>query len=183
MICESEAWKRDLEKWRARLGRLANDYDSRSYVAVEKAIFYSAFIMRKLFDCPTKISDTAKQLKIPTERYVVPIGKINLLRHIFNEDDFLNPRAFREQRYLREICGILIHSLAFEVVCDENKIIGFLVTSDNCNEGNKIKNIFFVNVKDWLNCMKTIVADEVAAIHYSVKEKDSIWEYEVKVDA
>lgn len=182
MIWESEPWKRDLENWRTKLAHRANNYDSRSYITVEKAIFYSAFIMRKLFDCPTKIRDTTKQLKIPTERYTVPIEKINLLKHIINEDDFLSQRAFHEQRRLKEICGILIHSLAFELIYNEGKILGFFVTSDNCNVDNEIKNVFFINIKDWLSCMETIIADEVTSIHYSAKKKGSIWQYEVKVN-
>ena len=41
---------------------LAED-DDRAYTVIEKAIFYSAFIIRKLIDCKGKVSDEVDKYK------------------------------------------------------------------------------------------------------------------------
>ena len=56
MIYESYPWKRDLMRRRSLIlryntaERLSHDDDDKTYTIIEKAIFYSAFIIRKLID-------------------------------------------------------------------------------------------------------------------------------------
>ena len=42
---------------------LLSEDDDRAYTVIEKAIFYSAFIIRKLIDCKGKVSDEVDKYK------------------------------------------------------------------------------------------------------------------------
>ena len=62
MILESWPWKQDLLRRKSLLIRYnTSDHllenEERAYTNIEKAIFYSAFIIRKLIDCGGKLSD------------------------------------------------------------------------------------------------------------------------------
>lgn len=63
---ESSPWKEDLKRRRQLLlqyntkEHFEKDED-KAYTVIEKAIFYSAFIIRKLLDCNGKMSDEADQ--------------------------------------------------------------------------------------------------------------------------
>ena len=62
MIYESYPWKQDLLRRRRLIQKynsseLHGKNDERAYTVIEKAIFYSAFIIRKLIDCKGKVSD------------------------------------------------------------------------------------------------------------------------------
>ena len=66
MIHESYPWKQDL----LRRKRLILKYncanllsDDSAYTVIEKAVFYSAFIIRKLIDCRVKVSDEVDAYK------------------------------------------------------------------------------------------------------------------------
>lgn len=66
---ESGPWKEDLKRRRQLLlqyntkEHFEKDED-KAYTVIEKAIFYSAFIIRKLLDCNGKMSDEADQYAI-----------------------------------------------------------------------------------------------------------------------
>ncbi len=68
MVYESYPWKQDLLR-RKRLilnyntaEHFAKNEDS-TYTVLEKAVFYSAFIIRKLIDCRGKLSDDADHMR------------------------------------------------------------------------------------------------------------------------
>ena len=68
MIYESHPWKQDLLRRRRLIQKynraeLLSEDDDRAYTVIEKAIFYSAFIIRKLIDCKGKVSDEVDKYK------------------------------------------------------------------------------------------------------------------------
>lgn len=71
--------------------------DGRAYTIIEKAIFYSAFIIRKLIDCKGKVSDEVDAY-IFHLKGVRPIKEIDLL-HRWPEDSTHNWR--HEETYTR----------------------------------------------------------------------------------
>ena len=78
---ESSPWKEDLKRRRQLLlqyntkEHFEKDED-KAYTVIEKAIFYSAFIIRKLLDCNGKMSDEADQYAIKVTEWK-PTRKIN----------------------------------------------------------------------------------------------------------
>lgn len=80
MIFESYPWKIDLLRWKKVLLKYNRPWrfhikDEKTYTKVEKAIFYSAFIIRKLIDCGGKLSDKA-------DIYTMSAKSIKPLKHI-----------------------------------------------------------------------------------------------------
>lgn len=66
MIHESHAWKEDLLKYRNTLQEYNNAIKNRKtfidtkeniFALIEKCIFYSAFVIRKLIECKHKVSE------------------------------------------------------------------------------------------------------------------------------
>ena len=83
MIYESYPWKQDLLR-RKRLiqqynhPELLGDDNDRAYTVIEKAIFYSAFIIRKLIDCKGKVSDEVDKYSF-TIKGLQPEKEVNFM--------------------------------------------------------------------------------------------------------
>ena len=95
--------------------------DDRAYTVIEKAIFYSAFIIRKLIDCKGKVSDKVDKY-IFRLKGVRPIKEIDLV-HRWPDDDTHNWE--HEETYTKpgaEICNWLIHSYVFFLSYTRNYI-------------------------------------------------------------
>lgn len=69
MIFESFPWKQDLRRRKNLIIKYntAEHFeknDDTTYTVIEKAIFYSAFIIRKLIDCGGKLSDESENYSL-----------------------------------------------------------------------------------------------------------------------
>ena len=135
------------------------DKDDRAYTVIEKAIFYSAFIIRKLIDCKGKVSDEVDKY-IFHLKGVLPVNETNLL-HRWSEADTHNWE--HEETYTKlgtDICNWLIHSYFFFLSYDENGVIdGFYVSSDY--DRNKI--LYRIELKDYLAYMDFVGKDHVVS--------------------
>ena len=117
MIYESYPWKQDLLRRRRLIKKynradLLSEDDDRAYTVIEKAIFYSAFITRKLIDCKGKVSDEVDKYKFHLKG-VRPIKEIDLI-HRWPDEDTHNWE--HEEAYTKsgtDICNWLIHSYIF----------------------------------------------------------------------
>lgn len=178
MSYESHPWKQDL----LRRKRLIHKYnraeflvedDDRAYTVIEKAIFYSAFIIRKLIDCKGKVSDEVDQY-IFHLKGVRPIKEIDLM-HRWPDEDTHNWE--HEEAYTKsgaEICNWLIHSYIFFLSYDENGTIdGFYVSSDY----DRNKMLYRIELKDWLAYMDFVGKDYVVAMcmHADEGKKDYVY--------
>lgn len=90
MILESWPWKQDLLRRKSLLIRYnTSDHllenEERAYTTIEKAIFYSAFIIRKLIDCGGKLSDEADKYSIHAKS-IRPLKHIDIM-HRWPEED------------------------------------------------------------------------------------------------
>lgn len=89
---ESGPWKEDLKRRRQLLlqyntkEHFEKDED-KAYTVIEKAIFYSAFIIRKLLDCNGKMSDEADQYVIKVTEWK-PTRKITVMHRWPREGEF-----------------------------------------------------------------------------------------------
>ena len=90
MIFESSPWKQDLRKRKNLIIKYntADHFeknDDATYTVIEKAIFYSAFIIRKLIDCGGKLSDEAENYSLKAFS-VQPLKPVDLLHRWPKED-------------------------------------------------------------------------------------------------
>lgn len=175
MIYESFPWKQDLKKQIKLILKYNNTKkilsdEEKSFSLVEKAIFYSAFIVRKLMDCPTKLSDDACQYSIGVKK-IRPLKSINLRcywpevdSHDWENESSITIRA-------RSICNFLIHSYVFFFEFDEEfGIKSFYVSSDY----DKNKTLYKISMSDWIRYIDFIATDSVvsATLIYDDKTKE-----------
>lgn len=182
MIHESYAWKEDLLQRKEEIIRfnchteLLKEEKSDEEIAtihIEKGIFYTAFIIRKLLDCKSKLSDEA-------DKYALNVKIYNAKKHldIINKyadndmHDWNNPITKTKQG--RNVCNWLIHSFVFMFNYDEEqkKYVSFLVSSDN----DRNKYIYEITFSDWIKYVDFIASDDIVEleIKYDDKHKERI---------
>lgn len=173
MIHESYPWKQDLYKsykWIAKYNtvkQLQRKSDI-AYTKIEKAIFYSAFIIRKLIDCKTKVSAEVDRYSLTVEK-VQPLKSFDLFHTIVSNDshDWENPQELTILG--KKICNWLIHSHIFFVLENKAGIIeGFGVSSDY----DKNKALYIVSLRDWVSFMKFVASDDVVRLSIDYKNGD-----------
>lgn len=92
MVYESYPWKRDLLRRKNLILRyntknqIAKNEEA-AYSVIEKGIFYSAFIIRKLIDCAGKTSDEVNRYQLTTEA-VMPRKPIDVLHRWPTEESY-----------------------------------------------------------------------------------------------
>jgi len=176
MIYDSYPWKKDL----LRRKQLILKYNTQehfekdekaAYTVLEKAVFYSAFIIRKLIDCEM-LSDEADIYSLKVKIYK---PKQQVYRYIIADEESHNLDHFQKKTVKgKDVCNWLIHSYIFNFVWNENTQIseGFFVASDF--DRNKL--LYYVGINDWIDYMDFIVTDSVVATssYYDGKEKDFV---------
>lgn len=178
MIFESLPWKQDLQRRKNLIIKYntAEHFeksDDTTYTVIEKAIFYSAFIIRKLIDCGGKLSDEAEKYSLRAFA-VQPLRSVNLL-HRWPEEDSHDWENEREVIVAgKSVCNWLIHSYMFFVVFNEENVVdSFSVTSDF--DRNKI--LYRIPLSEWIAYMDYIASDDIVSIssHYDTKVGDYIY--------
>ena len=177
MISDSYSWKRDLLRRKSLLEKysasvLTDEEDNYAYMVLEKAVFYSAFIIRKLIECKTKVSDRVDNHSIRVKQYSTTGMNIHLLRKI-NADshDWTNGKAITVNG--RRICNSLIHSYLFAFGYGESgKVEGFFVSGDR----DRNKWVYYVNLADWIRYIDIVGHDSIVemSLHFNEKEKDYV---------
>ena len=166
MIYESYPWKQDLLR-RKRLilkyncaDLLSEDHEDRAYTVLEKAIFYSAFIIRKLIDCKTKVSDDVDAYKLVLTG-IRPCKNIDWMHRWPDEDNYDWDHVTSYTKSGEEVCNWLIHSYVFFFGFDgSGKIDSFYVSSDF--DRNKL--LYRIELKDWISYMEFVGSDYVVAL-------------------
>jgi len=183
MVYESYPWKQDL-LCRKRLILKYNNYEQfeknedTAYTVIEKGIFYSAFIIRKLIDCKGKLSDDAENYEFQVKARK-PLRQINLMQRWPEEDshDWENEVILTVNG--KNICNWLIHSYIFFTVSDEKTpFSSFCVSSDY----DRNKYLYMISMDDWIKYMDFIGTDYVVAItsHYDEAKKDFVYDQKTR---
>jgi len=172
LVFESYPWKHDLQRRRILIikhnteERFDNNFEA-TYTVLEKCVFYSAFIIRKLIDCGGKLSDEA-------DKYTIPVKAIKPIKHIdymnrWPEEDSHDWENEKEVTLTgKSLCNSLIHSYIFFFEFAENgSVISFCVSSDF----DKNKMLYKITLADWLNYMTFIATDDIVSLstHYDEK--------------
>lgn len=151
---------------------LDND-DARAYTVIEKAIFYSAFIIRKLIDCKGMVSDDVDEYLFHLKG-IRPIKEIDYMHRWPDEDSHDWEHEVTYTKCGTNVCNWLIHSYLFCFSGDENGVIdGFYVSSDY--DKNKI--LYRVELKEWLAYMDYVSSDFIVAtcLHVDKNKNDYVF--------
>jgi hypothetical protein len=166
MIYESHPWKQDLIDKKLQIQKyntskyFNGDNDDQAYTAIEKGIFYSAFIIRKLIDCKCKVSNEVDNYTLSLRAFT-PKRQIDLLHRWPDGEnfDFNNPQLHIKTG--TQVCNWLIHSYVFCLCHDEHGTVdSFLVSSDY--DSNKV--LYCVDLNDWLDYMDFVGTDDIVVM-------------------
>lgn len=172
MVYESYPWKQDLRR-RKRLIQKYNTAerfehnDDTTYTVIEKAIFYSAFIIRKLIDCRGKLSDEADNYSIHVKS-IKPLKRVDNL-HRWPEEDSHDWENEKNQTVAgKDVCNWLIHSYLFFAEFVENgPMLSFCVSSDY----DRNKMLYKITIDDWMNYIDFIASDDIVSLSSQFDEK------------
>lgn len=178
MIFESYPWKQDLHRRKNLLLKynkadLFETNEEGTYTVIEKAIFYSAFIARKLIDCGGKLSDEAENYSMRVYS-VRPIKRVDNM-HRWPEEDSHDWDNEQETTVAgKNVCNWLIHSFMFYLVFNEDGVVdSFSVTSDF--DRNKI--LYRIPLKAWIDYIEYIATDDIVSLssHYDPKKNEYVY--------
>ena len=147
--------------------------EEKAYTVIEKVIFYSAFIIRKLLDCNGKMSDEADRYTIKVTEWK-PTRQITVMHRSPGEGEFDWEKGKTKSVLGNKVCNWLIHSFVFLTEENENKTIkSFFVSSDY----DKNKVTYQVGLSEWEKYMKFIATDWVVSLHshYDEKKQDYVF--------
>jgi hypothetical protein len=172
MIHESYPWKDDLLENANEIERAcANHTGSEDrYLILEKMVFISAFIMRKLLDS-NKLSSIFETVTVTCTEHIFKSEKVDNKREYqdFVSDelyDFDNPTE--EQVKLRKILGIIIHSNIFSIAAGEDEAIeGFFVNS----EVSRQEGLWLIGFPPFISLMRR-VGEDYPAVSRAVYDID-----------
>ena len=171
MIYESYPWKQDLLQRKRLILKyncadfLSEDNYDRSYTVIEKAVFYSAFIIRKLIDCKVKVSDEVDAYKF-TLKGVRPLKNVDLMHRWPDEGTHDWEHEMTYTKSGADICNWIIHSLVFFFVFDASgeRIDSFCVSSDF--DRNKL--LYRIDLNDWIKYMEFVGNDSVVSMSVQI---------------
>ena len=176
MIHESYPWKQDL----LRRKRLILKYncanllsEDSAYTVIERAVFYSAFIIRKLIDCRVKVSDEVDAYKFTLKGFR-PLRNVDVMHRWPDENSHdWEHEAMTCTKSGKEICNWLIHSHIFFLGFDEDeKIDSFFVSSDY----DRNKMLYRIELKDWIAYMEFVGSDSIVDLemHFDRCKKEYV---------
>ena len=190
MIFESWYWKRELvelltcfEAWSPKhiTGFKTEDWYSENGFQLERSLFYSALIIRRLIDS-NKITDqlrgksiqlnTLRSLKEAPHTTLSLLGSVDILKHF----DFESPKTEHFSPYT--IASEIVHSFTLEFIANdsEDDLDSILVASE--------KNQFLRAVKIpkpvWVALLNDFINDQVSELRVSRTSMESNPKIELK---
>lgn len=175
MIYESYYFKEELLRLRRYIKRFRYDYEKDNTYLIDKYIFYSAFIIRKLIESD-KLTNECENLILNIKNHP-NIKKLTKLNYVSAIEDYELDNFKESTIKIGDLCNQIIHSYVFFTFSDyeKNNCISFLVSSDY----DRNKHIHYVDINVWLDTLKTIGNDYITeqGFKYNEKKEDYINEY------
>lgn len=181
MIHESYPWKKELIKYKEiflkyNKAELLKDYNEEAYSSLEMSIFFSAFIIRKLIDCVSKVSDDVDNYCLHVH-IVEPIRHIDRLNRNPSNKNFDWKRKRNVTKKGRDLCNALIHSYVFGFEMDEKETIdGFFV----CSDYDRNKPMYLIPIDVWFAYVDFVASDRVISMHSVYDEEKGDYKFTVK---
>jgi hypothetical protein len=162
MICESQPWKMELARYRRSISTWSTKtHTNRGYRNVEKGIFLSAFIARKLIE-NRKIADRIrnKSMRCKSFKPFRPlsdlVSRFTGVHTIERDYDLARPRTI--QISLFDLASEIMHCYVFiPEVNDRDELISFFINSYR----NRDDRVLSVNLNQYCEAIDLIVSDDV----------------------
>jgi hypothetical protein len=172
MIWESKPWKDELLANARLLKSLQSKRRSgRRSLAIERTVFLSAYIMRKLYEAG-KLSTSWKASRIPCVLHPLKGSVPDLLNWHRIDEHFDFDVSKSDSLTAIEFCQRLIHSYVFlEVEGPKKTIAGFFFASDH----TKRRGLWFAELKDMLRLLDETGRDYPSSSHMVRDPKSGDW--------
>lgn len=165
MIWESYLWKVELKAHRNILQSAKVDSDEDVYFNVEKALFYSAFVVRKLLE-NKKLTDAVSGRLIGVDVFNARPDRSNRLSvqaggffELGEEFDDIPKNSV--QMKLGDVASEIVHSFAMIwVVSEQRNLLGIIISSYK----NHKRRAVHVSFESWVSILNEIIADEVTKV-------------------
>lgn len=171
MIFESAPWKALLVRDADLVARWAvkAPTDRRAFL-IERKLFMSAYAIRKLAeDHKLSTATLSSNVAVRLARPLKP-GFSGVLHSVGRYFDLDNPVCHTLN--WRRVLNMMIHSSTFaEAVDDEERVTGFLVTSDN----EAGRGLIQVELNDFLKLMRAASDDYPSVVRQTRDSKDERW--------
>ena len=179
MIFESYPWRLQLLDIKEEIQdintkeNIESNYEYTRFI-LEKDIFLSAFIIRKLIDCKSKVIDKLRDYTFKVRTYQ-PIKRVDFFHRWSGDGCFDLEKSSEIHVNEKLICNSLIHSYVFwtELKEENGPVQGFYVSSDK--DRNKI--LYRVNMEDYIGFLNLAVNSEVLdqEIKFDEKKQDYVF--------
>lgn len=182
MILESHPWRKELEHQLGILeslskpGSFSGEETETDDFLFERALVYSAFIVRLLMDS-NKLPDSINDVRIDATKLPIVDAKYRYASPILRRwaDDTYYDFMSNDRCKLRcrTVTNQVIHSAIIPMmVLDElGGLEGFCVGSDHVYD----KNIYLVKLGDWLDCARIVEGAELSSIHAVFDMDNKSW--------
>ena len=176
MIWESSYWKEPLlasARWLLHV-RLSERSSERTYVRIEREVFFGFYSIRKLLDSQ-KISDSTKLLSFDLRWHPNTKHVDHLNWHKLDKLYDLNVSR-TETRDIRFLCNQFIHSYVFLPAEDNRRLEGFFVSSDR----DRNRKVYFVELRHVLTAFRTVGRDNPSEVRLVRDPKTGDFEFSAK---
>jgi hypothetical protein len=165
MIYESTPWRAELGRHRHSISTWAKKtHTRRGYTQVEKGIFLSAFVMRKLIE-NRKVTDRIrnKVMRCKSHRAFQPLSdRVSRFHGIFAIDrEYDLSKAVDVQLSLFDLASEIMHSYVFDPKLDDKgEFIEFFINSYR----NRDDRVLSVNLAAYCEAIDLVISDKVESI-------------------
>lgn len=132
---------------------------------LNRAVLYSATILRKIIEDEIEAEDIAKEANIPLPKLKTTHAILNAIKYPYvGEEGWAIRSSLCASNYgkgqdvcvkAKDVCNWLLHSYVWGVARDANtkRFVGFLVASDF----DKEKFIHFISLAEWNDLLKLVI--------------------------
>ncbi|MEZ0259523.1 MAG: hypothetical protein ACAH80_00845 [Alphaproteobacteria bacterium] len=166
MIYESSYYKNELQAIASRMRKRLQQkrWTDRSFFLLEKDVFYSFYIIRKLIEAPAKISSKTVNLKIKLSFYKPTNVKPNYLNRFEFYELYNLEKPNPIQKKLGFICNQFVHSYIFcPDFSEDGKFLGLFFNSDF----ERKNGLYQIRIKDVINLCEEVARDYPNNVQYS----------------
>jgi hypothetical protein len=178
MVWESWFLKRELTRTASGLRRRKGQrrWREESFLQVQWDIFLAAYVIRKLIEAETKLSDEVESHEVPCKLFPLALPlekkrkKRECRRHIFEKNTYNFDLGSPGSVPLRSFCNLLIHSTTFFLELSEvGSLKGLYVTTDQ-----QMEFLYYFDIDDIVTALELVASDDIVEIRYKKKEDGCI---------
>ncbi len=174
MIYESYPYKDELLKIAKRLRKRKSQkrWPEESFIIMEKDVFFACFIIRKLIEARTKISNSTAKMQLNLIRYPVLEGKVPNIRNNHRADELYDlQKGSKCQRNLHDVVSEIIHSYILMFSLGQMKYLedDFSILFNSFKQ--RRQSIFSIHIDDFCDLLELIGNDYPSSGSYRYNER------------